>query len=118
MPPECSRPLLVALVCVAVAAAVTGCGDDSGEPTSSSTTTTSGEPAEATPLRRELERELVQLIEAGDANVDAQCVVDELRTTLSNDLVEAATEAANRGEEIPQEAIDAAYAAGQACTRG
>jgi hypothetical protein len=115
VPPERSRPLLAALACAALLTPLGGCGDGSDEPATTSTATA---PAEPTPLRRDLERELAKLISAGDAKVDPMCVIERLRDTLSNELVEAATEAAERGEEIPKEAIDAAFAAGQACAPG
>ena len=115
MPRERSHPILVAAACAALIP-LAGCGGGDDEPGSTSATTSTS-PAEVTPLRRRLERELRALIEAGDAKVDPECVIDELRTSLSNDLVEAATEAARRGEEIPKEAVDAAYAAGQECSK-
>ena len=110
------QPLLVALCCGALALPFAGCGDDDPATTSSTVATTATE-AELTPVRRDLEAQLRKLIEAGDAKVDPECVIDELRTSLSNAVVEAATDAADRGEEIPTEAVDAAYAAGQACAR-
>jgi len=111
------RPLLAAIACLALAAALGGCGgeDEAEDPT---TTTASNQPAEVTPLRRELERELRKLIEADAAAADPECVIEELRTTLDNELVEAAVTAAERGEEIPKEAVDAAFEAGEACARG
>ena len=111
---ERSCPIL-AVIALAVPAA--GCGDsDQAASTQSAETITAAE-AEVTPARRELETELRELIVAGDAKVDPDCVIEELRSSLSNELVEAATRAADRGEEIPTEAVDAAYAAGQACAK-
>ena len=105
------------MVVIGALLAPPGCGGDD-EANNTSTEATSTAPAQATPLRRQLERELRALVAAGDSKVDAECVIEELRTTLSNDLIVAATEAARRGEEIPQEAVDAAYAAGQKCAGG
>jgi hypothetical protein len=111
---ERSRPILAAVGCAAALILAACGGGDEDTSTSSAASTTTAE-AEVTPLRRRLERELTDLIEAGKPKVDAACVVAELRETLSNDVVEAATRAAARGDEIPTEAVDAAYAAGQRC---
>ena len=109
------RPILAAVGCAAALTLAACGGDEEDTSTSSAASTTTGAEAETTPLRRRLERELADLIEAGKTKVDAQCVVAELRGTLSNEVVEAATRAAARGDEIPTEAVDAAYAAGQRC---
>jgi hypothetical protein len=111
-------PLLAA---VAVAATLAGCGGSEDEPaTSSASTTSTTTAAEATPMRLRLEKELRRLLESGDGrkSVDVDCAIKELRKTLPNDLLQAATEAAARGEEIPKEAVDAAYAAGSRCATG
>ena len=113
---ERRRPILALIACGALVAPVAGCGDEGDETTTTSSATTSTAPAEVTPLRRRLERELRRLIEAGGTKIDPDCVIGELRKSLSNDVVEDATEAADRGEEIPAEAVDAAYAAGQECS--
>jgi hypothetical protein len=119
---ECRRPILALLAAGALAAPLGGCGDSDDEPATSAdesttTSTAEGAPAEVTPLRRQLEQELRRLIVSGGAKVDADCVIDQLRTTLSNETVEAAAKAAKRGEEIPKEAVDAAYDAGRQCAR-
>jgi len=99
----------------AASIALAGCGSES-EPQETSTSTTTAATAEAsvTPQRERLEDELRRLLRAGGA-VDVDCAIESLRGTLSNELLEQAVAAADRGEEIPQEAADAAYAAGQAC---
>ncbi len=115
---ECSRPIVAVIVCVALAAPIAACGEDDGAETGSRPKATDAGPADVTPLRRRVEEELRRLIEAGDAKVDTDCVIEELRSTLSNAVFEDATEAARRGEEIPREAVDAAYEAGQRCRNG
>jgi hypothetical protein len=112
---ERSRPILAAVGCAAALTLAACGGGDEDTSTSSAAATTTGAEAAVTPLRRRLERELTDLIEAGETKVDAECVVAQLRVTLPNDAVEAATRAAARGDEIPTEAVDAAYAAGQKC---
>jgi hypothetical protein len=107
-------PLLAA---AAAAVALGGCGGSSDEPSSSSATTAANSTTAAvTPTRKRLEQELRRLLESGDS-VDVDCVIKELRSTLSNELVEAATDAAAQDEDIPKEAVDAAYAAGQRCSQ-
>jgi hypothetical protein len=113
--------LLPLLAVAASAAALGGCGGSDEEPRASSTTPTTSTTTEAaaTPLRSRLEAELRRLLKSGDSaqSVDVDCVIEELRSTLSNDLVEAATDAAASGDEIPKAAVDAAYAAGQKCSK-
>ena len=101
----------------AVVVALGACGGSEDETPSSTTRTevSTTTQATATPERRELERELRRLLGDGDGTVDVDCAIEELRGTLSNETVEAATEAADRGEEIPSEAVDAAYEAGREC---
>jgi len=105
-------PLAAAVV------ALGACGESDDEPQTSTReaeTSTTTE-ATATPERRELERELRRLLAGGDGAVDVGCAIERLRATLSNETVAAAIDAADAGEEIPDEAVDAAYAAGQECT--
>ena len=113
--------LLPLLAAAATAAALGGCGGSDDDPAASSAAPTASTTTEAaaTPLRSRLEAELRRLLKSGDSaqSVDVDCVIDELRSTLSNDLVEAATDAAAQGDEIPKEAVDAAYAAGQECSK-
>jgi hypothetical protein len=105
---------LAVLLTAALLGACGGSDDGAGSPATSST----AEAAKPTPLRRELERELRKLIEGRSGRlVDTDCVIGQLRTALSNDVVEAAVAAADRGEEIPPEAVDAAYAAGRECAK-
>ena len=102
----------------AIVVALGGCGDSEDEATTSTTravTSTTTVEATATPDRRELEKELRRLLAGGDTSVDADCAIEKLRGTLSDEMIRAAIDAADAGEEIPEEAVDAAYAAGQEC---
>jgi signal transduction histidine kinase len=53
-----------------------------------------------------------------DGLVDVDCVLKRLRATVSDDLVATAERAVARGEEIPERAVDAAFAAGRDCPGG
>jgi len=50
--------------------------------------------------------------------VDLDCVIDRLRGELSDEQIEVAARAAGKGEEVPPEVVDAAYAAGRECATG
>ena len=106
-------PLAAAVV------ALGACGGSEDETTNSTTrtevSTTTQATATPTPERRELETQLRRLLADGDSAVDVDCAIERLRATLSNETVAAAIEAADAGEEIPEKAVDAAYAAGQEC---
>ena len=110
----------VALACLAIAGGA--CGDDDDPATTSTTTredTTLTEPAKPTAERRELERRLREALRAqGQADVvEIECVITELRQSLSNRTAGNATAALEAGEEVPRAAIDAAFEAGERCRR-
>jgi hypothetical protein len=113
------RPVCLLSPLVAAAVALGACGgseeETTGSTTQAETSTTTPATATATPERRELETELRRLLAGGDGAVDVDCAIEHLRTTLSNEAVKAAIAAAGAGEEIPVEAVDAAYEAGQEC---
>ena len=121
MPPVRFSPIVALLATALLAGALGACGGDDDRPSASSTqaTTTGVAAADPTPIRRRLEDELRRLLEGSESAelVDVDCVIEKLRASLPNSVVEPAAEAADRGEEIPTEAVDAAYAAGQECSR-
>jgi hypothetical protein len=92
-------------------------GGDETAPTSTDAATRAGEPTE---LRRQFEERIrAVLSEQGqDRLVDVDCVIERLRGSLPDEAVEAAAEAAGQGQEIPQQAVDAAFEVGRACASG
>jgi hypothetical protein len=94
-------------------------GGDETRPTSAEATTTTGEPTE--PRRQFEDQTRTVLSEQGRGQgqlVDVECVIERLRGSLPDQVVEAAAEAAGQGQEIPQQAVDAAFEAGRACASG
>jgi hypothetical protein len=116
------RNAALALLAACLALAVGACGDDDEPPASTATTpttTTTPEAARPTAERREFERRMRAALRAqGQAEaVEIDCVIAELRSTLSNRAVEDAVAAVEAGEEAPQNAVDAAFEAGEHCRR-
>jgi hypothetical protein len=122
------RGLVLAAICAA-ALGLAACGDDdddaatttdtavettettdSGDTTTETTETTdTGETAETEGDVTELLRS--QLEAAGIQPDQAECVIDELESTLDEDTLEELRDA----QEAPQEVIDASTAAAQKC---
>lgn len=112
-----ARPLITTALALCVAALVAvGCGGDEARPEPKAAAA-EPEPAEATKQRRELERAILEAVEAqpGGKRVDAECAIERLRSTLSNETVSEAVEAVEAGGEVPRAAVDAAYQAGRRC---
>jgi hypothetical protein len=125
------RVLALAAGCVAVLGlAACGGGDDSSS-TTSSTTTTATESTDATSttggvdpsnidasaLRDQFNQQLVQVLttQQGLSDSQAQCAINELENTVSDQqLQDAIVQAAQTGKP-PQDLIDAGFAAGQKC---
>jgi hypothetical protein len=125
------RALLLAACCAAVLG-LAACGGDDGDSTSteaaSTTTTTSTEDSgtttsipddaiDASALRDEFNRQLLTVLTTQQNLTDsqAQCAIDKLEQTVSDeDLKNAILEAAQTGQP-PQDLIDAGFNAGKEC---
>jgi hypothetical protein len=118
------RTSAFAALCACIALTLVACGDDEKPATTTTdptatTTTTTAEPAEPTAERRRLERYIRRALRAEGATgtVETDCVIAELRRTLSNEAVANAAEAIDVGEDVPRAAVDAAFEAGERCRR-
>jgi hypothetical protein len=117
------RNAALAVPAACLALAVGACGNNDDAPPASTattpTTTTTGEAARPTAERREFERRIRAALRAqGQAEaVEIDCVIAELRGTLSNQAVEDAVAAVEAGEQAPRNAVDAAFDAGERCRR-
>jgi hypothetical protein len=121
------RMLLLAAGCTAVLG-LAACGDDE-EPTTSSTTVPTGATGEATTdtgdldtgdasaLRDQFNQQLLQVLTTSQGLTDsqAQCAIDALEESVSDDELQAAIEEAASTGEPPQDLIDAGFEAGQSC---
>ena len=119
------RMLLLAAGCTAVLG-LAACGDDE-EPTSSSTTVPTGATGEATTgdidtgdvgdLRDQFNQQLLQVLTTtqGLTEGQAQCAIDALEESVSDDELQSAIEEAASTGEPPQDLIDASFDAGQQC---
>ncbi len=124
------RALLLAAGCVAVLGVAACGGDDTTTSTTSSTTTsteTSGGDStsasggtnlgDASALRDQFNQQLLQVLTTQQNLTDsqAQCAIDELENTVTDqELQQAITEAAQSGQP-PQDLIDSAFQAGANC---
>jgi hypothetical protein len=122
------RVLALALGCAAVLGLAACGGDDettSAEttPTTATTTETSADTTtdasdlDASALRDAFNQQLLQVLTTQEDLTDseAQCAIDELESSVSDDeLKEAIVEAANTGQP-PQDLIDAGFDAGKEC---
>ena len=125
------RALLLAACCAALLG-LAACGGDDGDSTSteaaSTTTTTSSEDSgtttsipddaiDASALRDEFNKQLLTVLTTQQNLTDsqAQCAIDKLEQTVSDeDLKAAILEAAQSGQP-PQDLIDAGFNAGKEC---
>ncbi len=102
----------------AISSSVYACGgDEEAGSTSAATETTTPTAAQPSELRRRFEDEMRAVLEQQRTRVDPGCVIERLREDLPNATVEASVGAIEAGEEIPEQAVDAAFAAGQECRR-
>jgi hypothetical protein len=122
------RVLALALGCAAILGLVACGGDDettSAEttPTTSTTTETSADTTtdasdlDASALRDAFNQQLLQVLTTQEnlTESEAQCAIDELESSVSDDdLKDAIVEAANTGQP-PQDLIDAGFEAGKEC---
>jgi hypothetical protein len=119
--PTLSRARIATLVLGILAASLTlaACGEEDRATTTAATEApTEPTAAEPTALRRRFEVQIREALERQGARVDSDCVIEHLRDVLSNRIVEASLDALEAGEEIPQQAVDAAFDAGSDCARG
>ena len=117
--------LLLAAGCTAVLG-LAACGDDD-EPTTTSTTVPTGATGDATTgdvdtgdvsaLRDQFNQQLLQVLTTtqGLTETQAECAIDALEESVSDDELQAAIEEAASTGEPPQDLIDAGFEAGQSC---
>lgn len=127
------RMLLLAAGCVAVLG-LGACGGDDDESTTSSTTVPTGatgattdtadtgdtgdvDLGDAGELRDQFNQQLMQVLTTaqGLTESQAQCAIDALEESVSDDELQAAIEEASQTGEPPQDLIDAGFDAGQEC---
>jgi hypothetical protein len=121
------RAFAVTAACVA-ALGFAACGDDDEEtsttaPVAEETTTeTSGDTgeldtADAGALRDQFNQQLITVLteQQNLTEAQAQCAIEELESTVSDDELQAAILEAAESGEAPQDLIDAGFDAGQAC---
>jgi hypothetical protein len=124
------RMLLLAAGCTAVLG-LAACGDDE-DPTTSSTTTPTGatgaettdtgdtgdiDLGDASELRDQFNQQLLQVLTTTQnlSESQAQCAIDALEESVSDDELQAAIQEAAQTGEPPQDLIDAGFEAGQEC---
>lgn len=117
------RAFAVAGACVA-ALGFAACGGDDEESTTTPTTeetstTDTGEldSTDAGALRDQFNVQLIEVLTTQQNLTDAQaqCAIEELESTVSDDELQAAILEAAESGEAPQDLIDAGFDAGQAC---
>jgi hypothetical protein len=120
------RMLLLAAGCTAVLG-LAACGGDDEEPTSTTSTVPTGATGEATTgdidtgdagdLRDQFNTQLLQVLTTtqGLTEAQAQCAIDALEESVSDDELQSAIEEAAQTGEPPQDLIDAGFDAGQQC---
>ena len=120
------RAFAVIAACIA-ALGFAACGDDdeetsttaAEETTTSETTGDTGEldTADAEALRDQFNQQLITVLtqQQNLTEAQAQCAIEELESTVSDDELQAAILEAAESGEAPQDLIDAGFDAGQAC---
>ena len=125
------RALLLAACCAALLG-LAACGGDDGDSTSteaaSTTTTTSSEDSgtttsipddaiDASALRDEFNKQLLTVLTTQQNLTDsqAQCAIDKLEQTVSDEDLKAAILEAAQSQQPPQDLIDAGFNAGKEC---
>ena len=123
------RMLLVAAGCTAVLG-LAACGGDDEESTTTAAPTTGATGAETTEtptgdidtgdagdLRDQFNEQLLQVLTTaqGLTESQAQCAIDALEESVSDDELQSAIEEAAATGEPPQDLIDAGFEAGQQC---
>ena len=120
------RAFAVIAACVA-ALGFAACGDDEEEtsttaPAAEETTETTGDTgeldtADAGALRDQFNQQLITVLtqQQNLTEAQAQCAIEELESTVSDDELQAAILEAAESGEAPQDLIDAGFDAGQAC---
>jgi hypothetical protein len=120
------RAFAVIAACVA-ALGFAACGDDDDETTTTaaeetSTTETTGDTgeldtADAEALREQFNQQLITVLtqQQNLTEAQAECAIEELESTVSDDELQAAILEAAESGEAPQDLIDAGFDAGQAC---
>ena len=122
----CFRAFAVIAACVA-ALGFAACGDDDEEPSTTApaaeeTTKTTGDTgeldtADAGALRDQFNQQLITVLtqQQNLTEAQAECAIEELESTVSDDELQAAILEAAESGEAPQDLIDAGFDAGQAC---
>jgi ABC-type oligopeptide transport system substrate-binding subunit len=126
------RMLLLAAGCAAVLGLAACGGDDDTSPTTSSTVPTGATGASSTDtgstdgdissgdiseIRDAFNQQLLQVLTTteGLTQSQAQCAIDALEESVSDDDLQAALEEAAQTGQPPQDLIDAGFQAGQDC---
>lgn len=110
-----SRALVLAAAIAALALA--GCGDDPGNEATSTGSATTAAPADVSELRERFNDAVGELL--ADRGLDetvSECALAELGGALGDKEIEAATQEIRQTGIAPPEVIDAAAAAGEACS--
>ena len=122
------RVLLLTIACGAILA-LAACGSDDSTTTAASTSTTTtpattdtsaadaADSIDAGQLRDEFNRQLLQVLTTTQnlSNSQAQCAIDKLESTVTDEqLKDAIVQAAQSGQP-PQDLIDAGFQAGKEC---
>jgi hypothetical protein len=123
------RMFLLAAGCAATLG-LAACGGDDDEATTSSTTTPTGatgaattdtgttaDTGDASTLRDQFNQQLLQVLTTtqGLTEQQAQCAIDALEESVSDEDLQAAIAEATQTGEPPQDLIDAGFDAGQQC---
>ncbi len=121
------RMLLLAAGCTAVLG-LAACGGDDEEPTSSTTVSTGAtgeattdtgdiDTGDASELRDQFNQQLLEVLTTaqGLTESQAQCAIDALEESVTDDELQSAIEEAAQTGEPPQDLIDAGFEAGQGC---
>ncbi len=115
---------LVLAVAVASAFVIAACGDDDDTSTTAtpaqtteSTDTTDGGGTDVSQLRDQFNQQLLQVLTAQENLTDSQadCAINELESSITDEDIQNAVSAAASGNGVPQDILDAAFDAGQKC---
>lgn len=119
------RILVPIAACVAVLG-LAACGDDDETTSSPATvpaettgaeTTDTGDLPDASALREQFNQQLLQVLTTTQnlTQAQAQCAIEELESTVSDDELQRAIEEAAETGQPPQDLIDSAFDAGASC---
>lgn len=113
------------LVAVVSSLGVASCGDDSADTTSTNgkqppaavATGPESGPSGSTELRNRFNDALLDILTQREdlSPSQARCALDELNRSITDEDIEDAMDNATSGASVPEDVLDAAFDAGQAC---